>query len=325
MQNDKEQNLKYKKKYLKYKKKYLTLKKGGGSYVETKHNETDTELAPNWYNHISDNSKQRFKFMNKELDILFYSGEDYGNSSDNLIILNIIKSNQTYFTANNWNFDSESTYLNLDKRTRNILPKEPGSYSGILIDRTNIDNISKVPKIIGYVICTQEINNLNNISYIHMDFVDINSSLDQVFGTILIQYMIEWFKNTFNYRMFKFFNKFGFDNRILYLRAGHNMGLNLYYLNDYYQGWDFNAHKITIHNMGLKVTYLNGELDGQIIEDPGEGAIDTYFMVYPSRLSFDEAVNALLNSEPHLDNGEVIDEEVETLLNSEPTLVAFRP
>ena len=283
MQSYEEQNLKYKKKYLKYKKKYLTLKKGGGRHGTP----NLTSYAANWYNNVPDQPDFRRQIIGSNghaYDLLFYDGNNHRQIDAAFAIEGIVRSNQNDFIEDNWTFGTAATYLREDETTRTILPKVPGSYSGILIDSENTYN-SGVPKIIGYVICTQEINNQNGESYIYMDFVELHRHLGQSLGlcTPMIQNMINWLQTVYSYGSFKIYNasEFGLSARKCYLRAGDTNGLNLYYLQGQHESWDINAPEIVITTSNSwGISYVDDDLaDGAYIEAPEGVADETYFMV----------------------------------------------
>ena len=210
--------------------------------------------------------------------------DNYWHMSEYMRCVNgIIVSNQNDFTSDNWTFGTSRDFLNLDERERTILPKQQGSYSGILIDPTQIYS-SGVPKIIGYIICTEEVNTSNNYEYIYMDYVELHSGLGQGRGlcTTMISEMLIYLMRNENYHSFKIYNAShnGMAARTCYIKGAHYNNLTIYYIGGrgHYEDLNYREHELRVNNRegNFSIEYENRWTHIPNLEGSGD---ETYFMI----------------------------------------------
>lgn len=226
-----------------------------------------TSAAANWMKNIPDNPHWRRSISGtdgKNYQLIFFHGRNYINPTQGgtytaaqtaaHAIYGIVNSNQNEFNAKNWTFAADNEYLSVTARRRTIFPKVANSYSGILIDPTNTFKTSGVPRIVGYVICTREVNPDNsNHPFIYIDFVELHRTLGQGRGlcTTMIEYMITWLQISYDYDSFKIYNASSQAGaaRKCYLRAGLRRGLQPQYRLGSITGWDITAPTVTAHDI----------------------------------------------------------------------------
>jgi len=255
----------------------------------------ESALAMNWRENIINDPAFRTTILgkdNKEYSLLYFNGANYQNQGGQKsvalaaqTIYGIIRSNEKQLKEHgNWTFDHKSA-MGDSVTTLTILPKQDGSYSGILIDPELLSN-SGIPKIVGYIICTAQTNEDNGQPYVDMDFVELHSQFGQGRGlcTPLIAAMINWLKYTMEFNSFKIWNAsstgWGIPARKCYLRAGESAGLELYYMKGNKDGWNLQAPPIRINE---NPTFGIFEKYGRRRKLRGvpQGRGETYFMVHP--------------------------------------------
>jgi len=226
-----------------------------------------TPAAAVWWENIPNNPLFRRSIRGsngRNYQLIFFHGRNYINPTQGgpytaaqtaaHAIYGIVNSNQNEFNAQNWTFAADNEYLSVTARRRTIFPKVANSYSGILIDPTNTFNTSRVPRIVGYVICTREVNPSNgNHPFIYIDFVELHRTLGQGLGlcTTMIEYMIAWLQTTYSYDSFKIYNASSNAEaaRKCYLRAGLRRGLQPQYRLGSITGWNITAPNVTAHDI----------------------------------------------------------------------------
>ena len=162
--------------------------------------------------------------------LLFFDGYHYRNSPQACILEAIINSNQNDFKHPYWKYTTSSKYMNPNLPSGNILPKQYGSYSAILINET-ASYRSGAPKILGYIVCTLY-HDHNDEPYIYMDFVELMNSYEDTeeWPTVkgkqlcapMLANMMDWLKKYTKIYRFKIWNASddGIQARKCYLRAG---------------------------------------------------------------------------------------------------------
>ena len=210
--------------------------------------------------------------------------DNYWNMNNYMKCVNgIIVSNQNDFTSYNWPFGTDRAFLNVDERERTILPKQQGSYSGILIDPNQLYSTG-IPKIIGYIICTEEVNSLNGVEYIYMDYVELHSGLGQGRGlcTSMIHEMLRHLIQVENYHSFKIYNAShnGMAARSCYIKGAHYNYLTIYYIGGRgdYEDLNYREHELRVNNRegNFSIEYKNSWAQIPNLEGLGD---ETYFMI----------------------------------------------